>query len=200
MTATRQTLRSCVLHDRTGTLELPFSAGRWGGISAADGGGPGRAVHLTGAGAALATRPGAFCPPSCSPPARVKWNPLATQAGRGRAACPLRLGLVTSGRSMIRSHEPSGWRRSTCTRTPVLSAERVDVSARSSNRTVGSGSGSRTSPRRRPSTRAVPARARPAPSPRMAYLRRSPARDPRSPRRAGRSWRCIPWFPDTARR
>jgi adenylate kinase family enzyme len=36
---------------------------------------------------------------------------------------------------MIRSHEPSGWRRSTCTRTPVLSAERVEVSARSSNQT-----------------------------------------------------------------
>ena len=41
---------------------------------------------------------------------------------------------------MIRSQEPSGWRRSTCTRTPVLSAERVEVSAaRSSNLTVGSG-------------------------------------------------------------
>jgi hypothetical protein len=40
---------------------------------------------------------------------------------------------------MIRSHEPSGWRRSTGTRTPVLSAERVEVSARSSNQTVGSG-------------------------------------------------------------
>jgi hypothetical protein len=37
---------------------------------------------------------------------------------------------------MIRSQEPSGWRRSTCTRTPVLSAERVEVSARSSNLTV----------------------------------------------------------------
>jgi hypothetical protein len=42
---------------------------------------------------------------------------------------------------MIRSQEPPGWRRGTCTRTPVLSAERVEVSARSSNRTVGSGVG-----------------------------------------------------------
>jgi len=31
---------------------------------------------------------------------------------------------------MIRSQEPSGWRRSTCTRIPVLSAERVEISAR----------------------------------------------------------------------
>jgi hypothetical protein len=40
---------------------------------------------------------------------------------------------------MIRSQEPSGWQRSTWTRTPVLSAERVEVSARSSNLTVCSG-------------------------------------------------------------
>jgi hypothetical protein len=53
-------------------------------------------------------------------------------AGRG-------YGWGTSGRSMIRSQEPTGWRRSTWTRTPVLSAERVEVSARSSNLTVGSG-------------------------------------------------------------
>jgi DNA-binding PadR family transcriptional regulator len=48
-------------------------------------------------------------------------------------------GCGTSGRSMIRSQEPSGWRRRTWTRTPVLSAERVEVRARSSNLTVGSG-------------------------------------------------------------
>ena len=47
---------------------------------------------------------------------------------------------------MIRSQEPPGWRRGTWTRTPVLPAERVEVSARSSNRTVGSGSRRRTSP------------------------------------------------------
>lgn len=40
---------------------------------------------------------------------------------------------------MIRSQEPSGCRRNTCTRTPVLSADRVEVSARFSNRRVGRG-------------------------------------------------------------
>ena len=45
----------------------------------------------------------------------------------------------TSGRSMMRIQEPSGCRRRTWTLTPVLSAERVEVSARSSNLTVGSG-------------------------------------------------------------
>jgi hypothetical protein len=40
---------------------------------------------------------------------------------------------------MIRSQEPPGWRRGTWTRTTVLPAGRVEVSARSSKRTVGSG-------------------------------------------------------------
>jgi hypothetical protein len=56
-----------------------------------------------------------------------------------RAAYLLRLGL----RDLGPVHDPQpgavGLARGTCTRTPVLSAERVEVSARSSNRTVGSG-------------------------------------------------------------
>ena len=55
------------------------------------------------------------------------------------AAAATSYGCGTSGRSMIRSQEPSGWRRRIWTRTPVSSVERVEVSARSSNRTVGSG-------------------------------------------------------------
>jgi hypothetical protein len=49
------------------------------------------------------------------------------------------LGLATSGRSITLSQEPSGCLRTNYTRTPVLSAERVEVSAKFSNSTVGNG-------------------------------------------------------------
>jgi hypothetical protein len=70
---------------------------------------------------------------------RVNCLLLGRRAGFGDGA-PVSArcyGCGTSGRSMIRSQEPSGWRRRTWTRTPVLSAERVEVGAGSSNRTVG---------------------------------------------------------------
>jgi hypothetical protein len=80
---------------------------------------------------ALATGHGyAAASPCYHEPSAVGWRPDR----RGHHQ-----GWGTSGRSMIRSQEPSGWRRSTCTRIPVLSAERVEVSARFSNLTVGSG-------------------------------------------------------------
>lgn len=76
-------------------------------------------------------------------PGLVAVHPVGTLRDRPGAAMWRRgvcggYGRGTSARSMIRSQEPSGWRRRTCTRTPVLSAERVEVSARSSNLTVGS--------------------------------------------------------------
>lgn len=74
------------------------------------------------------------------PAGPVLWNGFANMASlAGHAVTIVRGEGSTSGRSMMRSQEPSGWRRRTCTRTPVLSAEQVEVSARFSNLTVGNG-------------------------------------------------------------
>src|SRR5262249_39852926 len=48
-------------------------------------------------------------------------------------------GRIAAVTERHRSQEPSAWQRSTWTRTPVLSAERVEVSAGSSNLAVGRG-------------------------------------------------------------